>query len=74
MSLVLPFRCVICMMFYTDKIISANKTQACNHIYYDHDYTDKLRVGRLVDIINEDEKRSAWWLSSHLSELSFLRE
>jgi hypothetical protein len=61
------------MLFYKDKIIHVDRNRACSHIYYDHDYTDKLRTGRLLDILNEDEKRSAWWLANHLAELSIIR-
>ena len=73
MSLTIQVRCIICMLFYNDKIISVDRTQTCSHIYYDHDYKDKLRAGRLVGIINENEKRSARWLANHLADLSILR-
>ncbi|WP_148702684.1 hypothetical protein [Nitrosopumilus piranensis] len=70
----MSFRCVICMLFYNDKTIHASRNQAASHIYYDHDYHDKLRTGRIVGIIKEHEKRSAWWLSENLAELSFKQE
>lgn len=74
MSTVFSFRCVICTLFYNDKIILANKTQACYHVYHDHDYIDKLKAGRFVQIIKNDEKRSAKWLTNHLAELSIVKD
>jgi len=73
MSQAISFRCVICMLFYNDRIISADRTQACSHIFYQHDYTDKIKAARLVGIVNDNEKRSAWWLANQLTELSFVR-
>jgi hypothetical protein len=61
------------MLFYKDKIIVADTTQARSHIYYDHDYKDKLRVGRILNLVDNDEKRGGWWLANHLTELSILR-
>jgi hypothetical protein len=61
------------MLFYKDKIIHVDRNQACSHIYHDHDYTDKIRTGKLLGILNEDEKRSALWLANHLAELSIIR-
>lgn len=62
------------MLFYNDKTIHVDRNQARHHIYYDHDYQDKLRSARIIDLIEENEIRSAWWLSDHLSELSFVPE
>lgn len=62
------------MLFYKDKTIHVGRKQASSHIYYDHDYKDKLRAGRITEIINDNESRSAWWLSDHLAELSFILE
>ena len=73
MSLVIRFRCVICTLHYHDSIISVDRNQAENHIYYDHDYTEKINAARFVGLVSEDNKRSAWWLTHHLTELSFLK-
>ena len=73
MSQAISFRCVICMLFYNDRIISADRTQACSHIYFQHDYTDKIKAGRLVGIVDDNEKRGALWLAYQLTELSILR-
>ncbi len=73
MSQAVSFRCIICMLFYDDRTISADRTQACSHIYFQHDYTDKIKAGRLVGIVNDNEKRSASWLTNQLTELSILR-
>lgn len=74
MSLAYPFRCIVCMLFYKDRVVTADRGQACSHIYYDHDYTEKLRAGRMTCIVKEDERRGARWLANHLAELSFLQE
>jgi hypothetical protein len=47
------------MLYDQDKIVKADKTQGRSHIFYDHDYKDKLRAARLVGIVEEDEKRGA---------------
>jgi hypothetical protein len=73
MSGAVSVRCVICTLFYSDKIIFADRTQASSHIYRDHDYHDKLKVARILNLITDDEKRSAWWLANHLAELSIIR-
>ncbi len=74
MSLVLSFRCVICTLHYRDLTIDVDRNQAENHIYSDHDYTEKLNAARFVGLVSENEKRGASWLAHHLAELSFLKE
>ncbi|MBM3896805.1 MAG: hypothetical protein FJ360_03595 [Thaumarchaeota archaeon] len=61
------------MLFYKDQTILADRLQTKNHIYYHHDYNDKLRAARLAGLIEEDEKRSAAWLTDRLVELSIVR-
>ena len=68
MSLVYQARCIVCTLFYKDEIIHANKSQIKNHIYYDHDYLEKLKeaVKRgLIDSI--EERRSPKWLVDKLA-------
>ncbi len=74
MSLASPFRCIICTLHYHDLIIDVDRNQAENHIYSDHDYTEKLNAARFVVLVSDNKKRSAWWLTHHLTELSFLKE
>ena len=71
MSVVLS-RCVICTLRYKDKLILAERIQIKHHIYYDHDFTDKLRTAKAICLIETYEKRSAEWLSFHLAELSII--
>ena len=73
MSLALPFRCVVCTLHYHDSTTNVDRNQAEKHLYYDHDYTEKLHTARFVGLVLEDEKRNARWLTSHLAELSILR-
>ncbi len=73
MSLALPVRCVICTLHYRDSTIYVDRNQAEKHIYYDHDYTEKLNAARFVGLVTEDEKRSALWIANHLAELSIIR-
>jgi len=74
MSLVIRFRCVICTLHYRDLAMDVDRNQAENHIYSDHDYTEKLNAAKFVGLVSDDKKRSAWWLTHHLTELSFLKE
>lgn len=74
MSLVLSFRCIICTLHYHDSIISVDRNQAEKHIYYDHDYTEKLQAARFVGLVPENEKRGASWMARQLTELSVLKE
>jgi len=72
MSIAVLIRCIICTLYYKDELIHAERLQIKNHIYYDHDYTDKLKSARAIDLIGTNEKRSADWLSAHLAELSII--
>ena len=71
MSVVLS-RCVICTLHGNDKLIHAERKQIKYHIYHDHDFTEKLTTARVIGLIENYEKRSADWLSSHLAELSII--
>ncbi len=65
-------RCIICMLYYKDELIHADRIQIKQHIYYDHDNTDKLRAARAISLIETNEKRNAEWLSSSLADLSII--
>ncbi len=54
--------------------MDVDRNQAENHIYSDHDYTEKIKAARFVGLVSDDNKRSAWWLTHHLTELSFLKD
>ena len=58
MSLVIRFRCVICTLHYRDLAMDVDRNQAENHIYSDHDYTEKLNAAKFVGLVSDDKKIS----------------
>lgn len=76
MGLLIPFRCIICTLYNTQKdvIIYAERLQAKTHIYNQHSYDEKLRAARHIHLIKEYER---WWseqLTNQLVELSIIPE
>ena len=72
MSKVLAFRCVICTLYdcKNDRLLYVQKSDAKVHIYAQHNYQQKVKAGRILELIQEDQIQGADWLTEKLVELS----
>lgn len=71
MSLTCKVRCIPCMLFYKDHTRDTDIHFLRKHIWR-HDYKDKLKAARLLELISECERPSKRYLNETLTELSII--